>query len=131
MLSRKLTMILAVAAVLLFAAVLGIRLAANAAHPGMRVVSERRADPAELLRGGSDSEKPGPVMPGDVININTADAEELRRLPGIGEALAEAVVAWREEHGPFREPADLMQVPGIGEETFRTAADYIITEDPT
>ena len=101
MLSRKLTMILAVAAVLLFAAVLGIGLAANAAHPGMRVVSERRADPAELLRGGSDSEKPGPVMPGDVININTADAEELRRLPG------------------------------IGEETFRAAADYIITEDPT
>ena len=38
MLSRKLTMILAVAAVLLFAAVLGIRLAANAAHLGMRVV---------------------------------------------------------------------------------------------
>ena len=66
-----------------------------------------------------------------MININTADAEELRRLPGIGEALAEAVVAWREEHGPFREPADLMQVPGIGEETFRAAADYIITEDPT
>ena len=131
MLSRKTVMILAVAAVLLYIAVLGISLAAKAAKPGMRVVTERKADPAELLRGGSENEKPGRVMPGDRININTADTEELQRLPGIGAALAEAVAAWREEHGPFAAPEDLMQVPGIGEEIFRAAAEYIITEDPT
>lgn len=47
------------------------------------------------------------------VNINTADAEELDALPGIGEKLADAIVADREQNGPFLSVEDLARVPGI------------------
>lgn len=51
---------------------------------------------------------------GAVININTANAAELDELAGIGPALAQRITAYRQQHGPFRTPADLQQVSGIG-----------------
>ncbi len=48
------------------------------------------------------------------LNLNTADAETLQALPGIGPALAERIVAYRQEHGPFLTAEDLLQVPGVG-----------------
>ena len=47
------------------------------------------------------------------IDVNTADAEALTALPGIGPAKAEAIIAWREEHGPFLTLAELEKVSGI------------------
>lgn len=41
-------------------------------------------------------------------------AELAAAVPGIGETLARRIVVWRQEHGPFRRPEDLMQVPGVG-----------------
>ena len=49
------------------------------------------------------------------ININTADKAELASLPGIGETLAERIIAYREETGPFITPEELGEVSGIGE----------------
>ena len=49
------------------------------------------------------------------MNLNTATAEELCELPGIGEATAEAIVRDREANGPFASVEDLMRVSGIGE----------------
>ncbi len=49
------------------------------------------------------------------INVNTATAAELTALPGIGQAKADAIVKYREEHGSYRSPEDLLQVRGIGE----------------
>ena len=60
------------------------------------------------------------------IDINTADAEELQHLPGIGPVLGERILAWREEKGPFRSPEDLLQVPGIGESTLNGIRGYIL-----
>ncbi len=51
------------------------------------------------------------------ININTADAEELDRLKGIGEKTAEAIIEYREET-PFKSIEDIMNVKGIGEKKF-------------
>ncbi len=59
------------------------------------------------------------------ININTATMEELQKLPRVGPALAQRIVAYREMYGPFRTPEDLMQVPGIGEAIFAAIRDYI------
>lgn len=59
------------------------------------------------------------------ININTASAEELQALPGIGETRAEAIVAYREEHGPFTYVEDLRGVSGIGEGILANIMDYI------
>jgi len=52
------------------------------------------------------------------ININTADAWLLEALPGIGEVLAQRIIDYREEYGPFQQVEDLMQVEGIGASTF-------------
>ena len=51
------------------------------------------------------------------ININTADAERLTLLTGIGSAKAAAIVAYREQHGPFDSIEDLTKVSGIGPAT--------------
>jgi len=48
------------------------------------------------------------------ININTATVEELTQLKGIGEKTAEKIIQFREEHGLFKNVADLEQVKGIG-----------------
>lgn len=48
------------------------------------------------------------------VNINTADGGALDSLPGIGPARAQAIIAYRQAHGPFAQVEDLRQVPGIG-----------------
>jgi competence protein ComEA len=49
------------------------------------------------------------------VDINVASASELERLPGVGPVLAQRIVAFREDHGPFGVVEDLLDVPGIGE----------------
>lgn len=60
-----------------------------------------------------------------VININTATAEELDSLPGIGPSTAAAIVEDRERNGPFASPEDLIRVSGIGEGKFSKLKDQI------
>ena len=65
-----------------------------------------------------------------LVNINTADAEELETLTGIGPALAQAIIDYRAGHGAFRSAEDLLLVKGIGEaklEGFR--AEIILEEE--
>lgn len=61
------------------------------------------------------------------VDLNRADAATLETLPGIGPARAAAIVEHRETHGPFTEPGDLRDVPGIGEATFQRLADQVTT----
>lgn len=51
------------------------------------------------------------------LSINQATAEELQTLNGIGPSKADAIIQYREEHGPFQKIEDLLEVPGIGEAT--------------
>ena len=60
-----------------------------------------------------------------IININTADAAELARLPGVGEVLAERIIKYREENGLFASPEDILNVSGIGETKYENMADMI------
>lgn len=62
---------------------------------------------------------------GSVVNINTADAAALQSLSGIGEAKAQAIIGYREEHGSFSSIEEIMQVPGIKENTFSAIKDKI------
>ena len=53
------------------------------------------------------------------VNINTATAEELASLPGIGPAKAEAIVAYRKANGKFKSVQDLTEVKGLGEKIIK------------
>lgn len=53
-----------------------------------------------------------------MININTADESQLTTIPGIGPAKAAAILAYRDEHGPFKATSELMNISGIGQKTF-------------
>ena len=62
------------------------------------------------------------------VNINTAEISELCRLPGVGEATARKIIAFRESHGAFQRIEDIMQVPGIKEAKFLSFKDEISVE---
>ena len=69
----------------------------------------------------------GQPAPGGKVNINTADPDLLESLPGIGPALAQRIVDYRQTHGPFERIEDITGVPGIGEATFEGMQDLITT----
>src|SRR5262245_16683494 len=52
------------------------------------------------------------------VNLNTASASQLEGLPGIGKAMAERIVEYRQKNGSFKKAEDLMNVRGIGEKNF-------------
>lgn len=60
-----------------------------------------------------------------VVNINTATAEQLQTLPGIGPVLAGRIIAWREENGGFTAVEELTKVKGIGNATLLEILDLI------
>jgi competence protein ComEA len=86
-------------------------------------VDDRRA--AAAVRPASRGGLP-PVR----MDPNTASAQYLQRLPGIGPALAERIVEYRESVGPFRTPRDLMRVRGIGPKTFERLEPYLHVAPP-
>ena len=64
------------------------------------------------------------------LDLNRATRQELETLPGVGEATAEAIIAYREENGPFADIEELMQVPGIKEGRFSKLKDRIRVTGP-
>lgn len=62
------------------------------------------------------------------LNLNTATAAELEKLPGIGEALAARIVAHREQYGRFRRAEHLMMVRGLSDRRFREIRELISVE---
>ncbi|MHB8125909.1 MAG: helix-hairpin-helix domain-containing protein [Desulfitobacteriaceae bacterium] len=62
------------------------------------------------------------------ININTAGATELDKLSGVGPALAERIIQYRTEHGPFAVPEDLQNVSGIGPKTYEKMSSQVTVQ---
>ncbi len=61
----------------------------------------------------------------DVININTANKEQLMKISGVGKTKAEAIIAHREKNGDFKKKEDITKVRGIGKSTFEKIKDKI------
>ena len=68
------------------------------------------------------------AMESEPININTAAAEELRKLPGLTSKQAQSLVDYREENGSFTSPQDILKVKGIGKKTYQKIVFYITAE---
>lgn len=67
-----------------------------------------------------------PAFAATPVNVNKADAATIAKsLDGIGKAKAQAIIAWREAHGPFKRVEDLAQVKGIGKGTLERNRDAI------
>ncbi len=64
------------------------------------------------------------------ININTAGADELMKLKGIGPVLSEAIIAYRQQNGNFNNIEEIMLVSGIGEGKFEDIREHIFVENP-
>lgn len=79
---------------------------------------------AELRVSGEEGAGNSPTGTGS-INLNTATAEQLMELPGIGEAKATAILAYRAKIGQFSDIEEIMNVSGIGEAMFEKIKDKI------
>ena len=109
---KQLPCILVAAACILLAFVLGLSLGQN--HNAAMQITQ--------------TVRPLPDPTADftlLVNINTASAEQLATLPGIGETYANRIVAFREENGPFHTVEELLLVEGIGESRLEVILDYI------
>lgn len=62
------------------------------------------------------------------VNINSFKSEELKRLPGIGEKLAQRIAAYHKLHGPFKQKEELLRVKGVGKKKFENFKDLIVLE---
>ena len=101
----------------------GVNLARSVAD-GEQLVVPREGEaiaPQAPAVGG----RPGSAAGGALVNLNLASAAELQALPRIGPALAQRIVDWREAHGLFATPADLMKVSGIGQTLFDGLKDLV------
>lgn len=68
---------------------------------------------------------------GKKVNINSADASQLALLPRVGPSVAQRIVEFRKENGPFKSPDDLMLVRGIGEKTYALIKPFVATSGET
>ena len=72
-----------------------------------------------------------PVVPAAaLINLNTATAVELEKLPGVGPAMAARILEYRQKNGAFKKSEELMNVKGIGEKTYLKLKPLVTVAPP-
>ncbi|MDR1387756.1 MAG: helix-hairpin-helix domain-containing protein [Propionibacteriaceae bacterium] len=96
---------------------------------GCQIIVGTRAEPRGEVRAGLDG---GPaaggstaVPAGGTIDLNSATAQQLETLPGVGPVTAAAILAWRSQHGRFTTVAELQEVDGIGPKTYAQLVPYV------
>src|SRR5256884_3952968 len=99
------------------------------------------AAPGDVRLVGRDTPPPGPrglqataraaarlarpLLPGEHVDLDRADVTEITRLPRVGPALAQRIVAWRTAHGPIGTLARLDSVPGVGPGLLETLRPFV------
>lgn len=83
------------------------------------------APPGMAPAGGPATGSGGDAGAGALVNLNTATAEQLESLPGVGEVTAQSILDWRTEHGRFSAVEQLREVDGIGEGKLEKLRDEV------
>lgn len=100
--------------------------ALNAAGGALPGVSTENINLAHVLTDGEQILVGSPpAASATLIDINTADVNQLDQLPGVGPVLAQRIVSWRQTHGRFRTVEEIKQVPGVGAATFADLKNLI------
>lgn len=87
---------------------------------------------AALLLLSALSGLPAPAeAAGGKVNVNTADASQLALLPRVGPSLAQKILDFRKQNGPFKNTEDLMLVRGMGEKTYQLVRPYVAVSGET
>jgi competence protein ComEA len=100
----------------------------GAAAPGAALVAPHLAGgdiTAQAARAKRAEELARPLAPGEVVDLDRADAREIERLPRVGPALAQRIVTEREANGPFGSLEGLSRVPGIGAGTLALLRPWV------
>jgi competence protein ComEA len=92
-----------------------INLAALVTDGEQIIVWKKGPGGSVMASGGGGGSAPGSGSPSQPVNLNTATLDQLESLPGIGPALGQRILDYREQHGPFASVEDLVNVSGIGE----------------
>ncbi len=95
------------------------------------VLSGVEGPPVQVVEAGTSTQAAvwdARLAAARAVDVNTADAAELERLPGVGPALAMRIVAYRSVHGPFASPEELTRVAGIGEGLYERLRGYVTIE---
>ena len=88
-------------------------------------------EPTQAPAGAAGTRVPRPTptpTPVLIVNINTAKADELSRLPGIGPALAQRIIDFRQANGPYQKIEDITKVRGIGPVEFNAIKNRIVVQ---
>jgi len=94
--------------------------------------SPRYLDSVNLARVLVDGEQivlgrqAGGSTDGGKVSLGTATADQFEQLPGVGPVLAQRIVAWRAEHGPFRSVDDLNEVSGVGDALMKQIRPLVV-----
>jgi competence protein ComEA len=99
--------------------------ASSSQEGDVELPSSSQPEASQTESASPDSQNPPSTGVSDLININTATLEELDSLPGIGPTIAQRIIDYRAQNGPFSAIEDLMNVSGIGPSTFEKLKDLI------
>ncbi len=118
------------AALLLAGLAFGGRGSERVAHPGapgdVQLAAIDTPPPRRLRETARTAARLArPLLPGERIDLDRADVTEITRLPRVGPALAQRIVAWRDQHGPFGSLARFDSVPGVGPRLVESLRPYV------
>lgn len=122
---NKVSVLLAVVTVLFVGFTLGLFVGRNTGSGTVTLAVPAQMQTAPTTAATAAAETVPEETVSFPVNINTADADTLTALPGIGQVLAERIVAYRQQNGPFRAIEEITKVEGIGEKKAEAILELI------